>query len=132
MRSDDLFYYPELVGYNFKSDIYFYGVPGNKNGKMTHQVYIDSILEPIVRPWLEDKQDFVLEEDGDSGHGGTGRKNPVRRAGKKRMGIYLWIENCWAIPEKCILENSLTGDDNTLKGVDKRRVGSSEPGNFQL
>lgn len=44
---------------------------------MAHQVYIDSILEPIVRPWLEDKQYFVLEEDGDSGHG-TSRKNPVR------------------------------------------------------
>ena len=47
MRSDDLFNYPEPVGYNFKSDIYFIDFPGNKNGKMTHQVYIDSILEPI-------------------------------------------------------------------------------------
>ncbi len=57
------------VGYNFKSDIYFYEVPGNSNGKMTHKVYIDSILDPVVKPWLERGDDFVLEEDGDSGHG---------------------------------------------------------------
>ena len=34
---------------NFKSDIYFYDVPGNSNGKMTHQVYIDFILELVVK-----------------------------------------------------------------------------------
>ena len=28
------------VDFNFKSDIYFYDVPGNSNEKMTHQVYI--------------------------------------------------------------------------------------------
>lgn len=62
----------EVIGYNFKSDITFYEVPGNSNGKMTHQVYIDSILEPVVKPWLERGDDFVLEEDGDSGHGTFG------------------------------------------------------------
>lgn len=39
-----------------------------------------------MRPWFEDKQDFIPEEDGDSGHGGTGRRNPVRRAG--------WVSVC--------------------------------------
>lgn len=33
------------MGYNFKSDII---VPGNKNGKLTHQVYINFILEPVL------------------------------------------------------------------------------------
>lgn len=115
------------VGYNFKSDIYFYDVPGNKNGKMPHQVYIDSILEPIVRPWLEDKQDFVLEEDGDSGHG-TSRKNPVR-SWKEENGLESYfnsaqspdlsvIENCWAIP-KMYTRKYPHSDDDTLKELIK-------------
>lgn len=32
------------VGHNFKSDIYFYELPGT---------YIDKILEPIVNSWLQ-------------------------------------------------------------------------------
>lgn len=64
------------VGYNFKSEIIFYDVPGNTNGKMSLQVYRDQILEPVVKPWLMEGHDFVLEEDGDSGHGlfAPGRK----------------------------------------------------------
>ena len=46
------------VGYNFKSDIIFYDVPGNKNGKLTHQVYTDSILEPVVKPRITAGEEF--------------------------------------------------------------------------
>lgn len=35
------------VGHNFKSDIPFYEVSGNTNGKMSQQVYIDQTLEPL-------------------------------------------------------------------------------------
>jgi hypothetical protein len=35
------------VSYSFKSDIHFYDVPDNSNEKMTHQVYINFILEPV-------------------------------------------------------------------------------------
>lgn len=70
------------VGYGFKSPLVFYYVPGNSNGKMTLEVYRDQILEPIVKPWINDvisgrSGPFTLEEDGDSGHG-TGKKNIVR------------------------------------------------------
>lgn len=96
------------VGDNFKSDMIFYDVPTNKNGKMTRQVYIDSILGPIVKPWLEAGDEFVLEEDGDSGHG-TGRANPVRKW-KHDHGLKSYfncaqsldlppVENRWLIPE---------------------------------
>ena len=71
------------MDYNFKSDIIFYDVPGNKNGKLTHQVYIDSILEPVVKFWITAGEDFVLEEDGDSGHGPS-KKIPCTH-GKTRM-----------------------------------------------
>lgn len=71
------------AGHNFKSDLIYYDVPGNSNGKMSHRVYIDSILEHVVKPWLSDVKQgridpFVLEEDGDSGHGGGSKRNPVR------------------------------------------------------
>jgi len=66
------YYVWAAVGYNFKSKLRFYEVPTNINGKMSMQIYRDEILEGVVRPWLDAGQHFVLEEDGDSGHG-TGR-----------------------------------------------------------
>lgn len=65
------------VGHDFKSDIHFYQVPGNTNGKMSQKAYIEQILEPVVKPWVQAGHDFVLEEDGDSGHG-PGKSNIVR------------------------------------------------------
>jgi hypothetical protein len=44
---------------------------------MTQKDYISQILEPIAKPWVESKQRFILEEDGDSGHG-PGKSNIVR------------------------------------------------------
>ena len=55
----------------------FYDVLGNINGKLTLKVYLEQILKPIVKPWAENHFRFVLEKDGDSGHG-TGSKNIVR------------------------------------------------------
>ncbi|KAF2029788.1 hypothetical protein EK21DRAFT_89559 [Setomelanomma holmii] len=57
------------IGHNFKSDLTFYEIKSNTNGKMTQRAYIDQFLEPVVKPWLERGDDFVLEEDGNSGHG---------------------------------------------------------------
>lgn len=49
--------------------MYFYQVPANVNGKMSQQVYIYQSLEPIVMPWVQAHSDFILEEDGNLGHG---------------------------------------------------------------
>ena len=46
------YYYWAAIGHNFKSDIYFYKVSGNTNGKMSQQVYINKIFESVVKPWL--------------------------------------------------------------------------------
>jgi hypothetical protein len=43
---------------------------------MTLVGYVD-ILNTIVKPWLNAKEDFVLKKDGDSRHG-TGKKNIIR------------------------------------------------------
>lgn len=111
------------IGYNFKSDIYFYEVPGNTNGKMSQQVYIDSILEPIVKPWIEQGDRFVLEEDGDSGHG-PGRNNIVRTWKEEhRLKSYFNcsnspdlapIEECW-LPPKAHLRKYPHWNDSTTQ-----------------
>lgn len=80
-----------------------------------------------MRPWLEEKQDFVLEEDGDSGHS-TSWKNPVQ-SWKEENGLKSYfncaqspdlslIENCWAIP-KMYTQKYPHWDDNTLKELTK-------------
>ena len=55
-KNENGFHCWAAVGYNFKSEIIFYDVPGNTNGKMSLQVYRDQILEPIVKPWLLEGQ----------------------------------------------------------------------------
>lgn len=59
-KDEKRFHYWAAMGYDFKSDITFYEMSGNPNGKMSLQVYIDQILEPMVKPWPLGKQDFVL------------------------------------------------------------------------
>lgn len=111
------------VGFNFKSDIYFYDVPGNSNGKMTHQLYINSILEPAVKPWLERNDDFVLEEDGDSGHGTGKTRNAVKKWKEEHKLEHFFncasspdlspIENCW-LPVKQAVRKQPHWDDGSL------------------
>ncbi|KAF1946295.1 hypothetical protein EJ02DRAFT_496461 [Clathrospora elynae] len=90
--------------------MYFYKVPGNKNGKLSLKVYRDQILEPIVKPWLERGDSFILEEDNDSGHGGGSSSNIVA-AWKRKYGLDSYfncsnspdlapIENCWQPPKQ--------------------------------
>lgn len=76
---------------------------------MSHQVYRDVILEPVVKGWINDVKagrckPFTLEEDGDSSHG-TGRNNIVRTWKKDHLLDSYFnvsgsldlapIENCW-------------------------------------
>ena len=49
--------------------------PGIPNGKIS--LYRDQILEPVVKPCLMEGHDFVLEENGDSGHGKAKTRNIV-------------------------------------------------------
>lgn len=116
------FHYWAAVGHDFKSELVFYEVKDkigkeSKNGKMSHDCYVDSILDPVVKPWLKygGWQDFVLEEDGDSGHRKPGKsiKSQNNRMAvwkrKHRLETYQNfphspdlspIENCWLIPKE--------------------------------
>ena len=91
------------IGYGFKSDLIFYNVDSNTNGKMTQDVYINQILIPVVLPWILRGEDFVLEEDGDSGHGPSSA-NRVRRW-KHQHGLDYYF-NCGLSPDLAPIENS--------------------------
>lgn len=64
----------------FKSELVFYEVPLNSNGKMSLQIYRDVILDGEVARWLARGDQFVPKEDGCSGHGGgiSKRRNIVK------------------------------------------------------
>lgn len=47
----------------------FYEVFINSNEKMSQDVYVKKILEPMIKPWIERRDEFILEENEDSGHG---------------------------------------------------------------
>lgn len=96
---------------------------------MSKQVYIDSILCPVIVPWCQQvkrrKIDlFILEEDGDSGHG-TDAQSCIVKKFKAKEGINIYrncaslpdlapIENCWQ-PPKQILKKYPHWDDQSTK-----------------
>jgi len=94
------------VGYNFKSPLIWYDVPGNGNGKMSMQVYKDTILEPVVGSWLRNGHSFVLEEDNDSGHGTS--KHNIVRTWKKDNGLESFF-NCASSPDFVPIEKAWQG-----------------------
>jgi len=113
------------VGYGFKSPLVFYEVPSNSNGKITQQIYRDEILEKHVKSWIEAGHQFVLEEDGDSGH----RPGPanIARTWKQDHGLKSYfntpgspdlspIENCWKIPKQHIRRHAVW-DDQELQAL---------------
>ncbi|KAJ6260011.1 hypothetical protein Dda_2224 [Drechslerella dactyloides] len=91
------------IGHDFKSEPVFYSTT-NTNGKMSNTVYVQQILEPVVLPWLEEAgQDFVLEEDNDSGHG-TGHYSEAARW-KQDHGLRHYF-NCSQSPDLSPIENA--------------------------
>lgn len=86
------------VGYGYKSKLYRYET-NNSNGKMTLEVY-RGLLEAECASWPDD---WVLEEDGDSGHG-TGKSNIVRQWKEShKLKSYF---NCPQSPDLAPIENA--------------------------
>jgi hypothetical protein len=108
------------VGYDFKSPLIWYDVPGKPNGTMSLQVYRDSILEPVVGSWIKEGQQFVLEEDDDAGHG-TGKSNIVRSWKKQNDLKYFFncsqspdippIEKAWRAPKEAVERQAIWSDE---------------------
>ena len=70
---------------------------------MTHKVYIDSILEPVVKPWVKRGDNLVLGEDGDPGHG-TGKPRNAVKKWKEDHGLEHYF-NCASSPDLTPIEN---------------------------
>jgi hypothetical protein len=100
------------VGYDFKSEIHFYDV-GNRNGKMTQAYYKSVILGEIVQSWLDRGDEFVLEEDGDSGHG---PRSAQLKTFKEKMGLRYYI-NCAGSPDLAPIENAWKGPKQRSRSV---------------
>ncbi len=93
--------------------------------QLTLKVYLEQILKPIVKPWIENHPRFVLEEDGDSGHG-TGSKNIVRTWKQENKLEHYFncasspdlspIESMWQVPKQ-ELRKYPHWDDHTTKGL---------------
>ncbi len=97
------------AGHNFRSNLIFYTVPGNNNGKMSKRVYIDSILEPVVKQWTINVRQgrcdsFILEEDGDSGHGFSTKKSDIVNIWKQQHGLNVY-KNCASSPNLALIES---------------------------
>jgi hypothetical protein len=92
---------------------------------MTQRVYINSILDPVVKPWILAGHDFALEEDGDSGHGPAHNGNIVRQW-KTQNGLESYfncasspdlapIENCWLPPKQHLRKYPYWDDATTIE-----------------
>ena len=92
------------VGYNFKSDLIWYNL-GNRNGKMNANFYCNSILNLHVKPWLDQGDDFVLEEDQDSAHGVGKKGSGLVAQWKKAHGLQHYF-NCNGSPDLAPIENA--------------------------
>lgn len=104
------------IGFDFKSPLIWYTTK-SKNGAITQRDYINQILNPVVKPWLESGDDFILEEDGASGHGPSSNQNIVFQWKEKHQLRYYFntpgspdlspIENAWKAPKSHLKEHAI-------------------------
>ena len=112
------------VNYNFKSNMMFYDVFNNINGKMTLQMYRNQILKLVVKSWIleirANEISFTLKEDDDSNH--ETNKNNICRTWKKKnlLDCYfnvaknsdlILIKNCWQESKQWIKKISHWDDE---------------------
>ncbi|KAK4129395.1 hypothetical protein N657DRAFT_660760 [Parathielavia appendiculata] len=108
------------VGYDFKSPLVWYGVPGNSNGKMAMQVYRDHILEPVVGGWLREGQSF----------------SNIVRAWKEQNGLESFfncaqspnfspIEKAWQGPKQYVKKRPCWDDELSMPGLQLRSFSSA-------
>ncbi|KAF3924463.1 hypothetical protein ABW20_dc0104127 [Dactylellina cionopaga] len=92
---------------------------------MSNSVYVNQILEPIVKPWLEAGHEFALEEDNDSEHG-TGANSEVARWKQAHNLKHYFncsqspdlspVENAWQVP-KSYVRRSPHWDEESLMAL---------------
>ena len=72
---------------------------------MSLQIYRNEILEKVISPWLLNSDAFMLEEDGDSGHGGgNSKRENIVKEWKTTHGLKHYF-NCPGSPDLSPIEN---------------------------
>lgn len=115
------------VEWDFKSNLMFYEMSGNSNDKMSQKVYINFILESIMKSTLERKKRFILKEDDDSEHNSADNNNIVWRWKKdldleyyfnalKSSDLFI-IENCWQLVKQYLSNSNHWDDEITLNAI---------------
>ncbi|KAI1190099.1 hypothetical protein F5B17DRAFT_131464 [Nemania serpens] len=112
------------IGWNFKSQLIWYSVDNNNNNNnraITLQAYRDQILETVVKKWIDEGHDFILEENGTSGHGGNSDSNIVRQWKQENGLNYFFncpgasdlapIENAWRAPRGQVRRQAIWDED---------------------
>ena len=98
----------------------------NQNNKILSQIYIDSILKPIIKKWLDNNDNFVLEEDSDWGHGHTSRSSAWHWKRTHGLKIYknclnssdfALIEACWQSLKERLNRQPHWDEDQTLQAI---------------
>ena len=75
---------------------------------MTARGYVDKILEPVVKPWIYLNNNFVLEEDRDSGHGVAKTMTAATKLvkeWKQNNGLKSYF-NCSGSPDLALIKNA--------------------------
>jgi hypothetical protein len=91
---------------------------------MTKKIYLEQILKGTVQKWIEKGEDFILEEDRDSGHG-TSKKR--RKDGQYACEVARWKEqnkvhcyfNAPSSPDLSPIENSWHLEKRELRQQDQ-------------
>jgi hypothetical protein len=97
---------------SYKYKVLPFGLTG---GPSTFQHYINDVLSGPVREWIDCGEDFVLEEDKDSGHG-TGARGPVQSY-KQQIGLKCFF-NAPGSPDLAPIENIWRCEKQGIKSID--------------
>ena len=113
-RNTKRFHFWISAGYQHKSALYEY-TTNSTNGKLTQEVYLNKILKGPVLQWIQRGDDFILEEDQDTGHG-PGTDNPVRKW-KEEQGLQFFF-NASGSPDLSPIENIIRAVKQQINDFD--------------
>ena len=98
----------------FKLALYEYAT-NSINGKLTQEVYLNKILKGPILHWIQRGDNFILEEDQDTGHG-PGADNPVRKW-KEEQGLRYFF-NASGSPDLSPIENIIRAEKQQINDFD--------------
>ena len=69
------------VGWNFKSELIFYGLDEDESRNMTQELYVNKMLS-IIKKYRDDvkvkNKSFIFQEDNDGGYDTRSKENSTR------------------------------------------------------